>query len=194
MFHQNKLNLLICSQFYLRFIVIMSALFKNVSISFTTDDPYYCGMRARVPNFVKANKANRIVDNNSNYISSKDLNKLMKEKEHKRIAPSSAVAPLSTFHQMHGNTNLYHHHLPSNQQYSMWHAKSYESGIGKRFTFGFIFFLFADLLTCLSTKTCFPFIEISIFFFNQILRNHLIKSMGECRYQLEVMFQLHECT
>lgn len=60
----------------------------------------------------------------------------MKEKDKMRT-PSSAVAPLSTFHQMRGNTNLYHHHLPSHQQshqqqqYSMWHAKSYESGIGK---------------------------------------------------------------
>lgn len=95
-------------------------------------------MRARVPNFVKANKANRIVDNNSNYISSNNLSKLMKEKEKemKKMAPLSAgVAPLSTYHQHHGNSNLYHHHLPSPhhqpQHYSMWHAKSYESGIGK---------------------------------------------------------------
>lgn len=95
-------------------------------------------MRARVPNFVKANKANRIVDSNSNYISSNNLSKLMKEKEKemKKMAPASVgVAPLSTYHQHHGNNNLYHHHLQSPhhqpQQYSMWHAKSYESGIGK---------------------------------------------------------------
>lgn len=151
-------------------------------------------MRARVPNFVKANKTNRIVDKNSNYISSKDLNKIMKEKEHKRIAPSSAVAPLSTFHQMHGNSNLYHHHLPSNQQYSMWHAKSYESGIGKRFTFSFITFLFADLFVDKFVKLVFHLLKIFLSFsFDQILRNHLIKSTVECRCRLEVMFQLHEC-
>jgi hypothetical protein len=108
------------------------------------DDPYYCGMRARVPNFVKANKAKRIVDSNSNYISSNNLSKLMKEKEKemKKMAPAPVgVAPLSTYHQHHGNNNLYHHHLQSPhhqpQQYSMWHAKSYESGIGKIFTFVF---------------------------------------------------------
>jgi hypothetical protein len=120
---------------------------------FPTDDPYYCGLRARVPNFVKAtsniintsNKSNnnknsnnkssnRIVDSNSNYISSNNLNRLMKEKEqHKKM---SVVAPMSAFQQMHGNTrDLYHHQPPpppsSQQQYSMWHAKSYESGIGE---------------------------------------------------------------
>jgi hypothetical protein len=111
---------------------------------FNADDPYYCGLRARVPNFVKANKANRIVDNNSNYISSKDLNKLMKEKEQKRVAPASAM---SNFHQMRGNGSLYPHHLPANQPYSMWHAKSYESGIGKiYFCFHYFFSRFIDTL------------------------------------------------
>ncbi|KAL7039258.1 hypothetical protein ACKWTF_009847 [Chironomus riparius] len=88
------------------------------------DDPYYCGLRARVPNFVKANKPpSRIVDKNSNYIS----NKLVKEKEHSK---KMSVAPPM----MHGNgRDLYHHQqLPSSHQqsqYNMWHAKSYESGI-----------------------------------------------------------------
>lgn len=126
---------------------------------FNTDDPYYCGLRARVPNFVKANKANRIVDNNSNYISSKDLNKLMKEKELKRVAPASAM---TSFHQMRGNGNLYPHHLPSNQPYSMWHAKSYESGIGKIY-FCFHYFLVYRLALSFMevNKTCFSVVCFS---------------------------------
>lgn len=95
-----------------------------------TDDPYYCGLRARVPNFVKASKPpSRIVDKNSNYISNSNLNKMLKEKEHSK--KMSVHGPM-----MHGNgRDLYHHHQlpPSHQQqhYNMWHAKSYESGIGK---------------------------------------------------------------
>jgi hypothetical protein len=148
---------------------ISKLLTKNFSLSLfhlpraITDDPYYCGMRARVPNFGKAtingnnnnnkiinsnnkmnngsskssnnkSSSNRIVDNNSNYISSNNLSRLMKEKEHKKM---SVVAPMSTFPQMHANgRDLYHHQqqqqpMPQPQHYSMWHAKSYESGIGE---------------------------------------------------------------
>jgi hypothetical protein len=131
---------------------------------------------------VKANKANRIVDNNSNYISSKDLNKLMKEKEQKRVAPASAM---STFHQMRGNGNLYPHHLPSNQPYSMWHAKSYESGIGK------IYFCFHYFLV---RRLAFQWKLMKLVFLHQIPRNRLIKSTAECRCRREVTFLRHECT
>lgn len=59
-----------------------------------------------------------------------------KEKEKRRIAPSSAVVPLSPFHGLLGNSQLYQHHLPAQphqQQYNMWHTKSFESGLGKTF-------------------------------------------------------------
>lgn len=118
------------------------------------DDPYYSGMRARVPNFLKANSkavvASRIVDSNSNYISGNNISKLMKENGSAKKKSSALVAPMSTYHQqhlhhqqMHGNggRDLYHHmpsqqqqqHQQQQQQYSMWHAKSYshESGIGE---------------------------------------------------------------
>lgn len=111
-------------------------------------------MRARVPNFLKANSkavvASRIVDSNSNYISGNNISKLMKENGSAKKKSSALVAPMSTYHQqhlhhqqMHGNggRDLYHHmpsqqqqqHQQQQQQYSMWHAKSYshESGIGE---------------------------------------------------------------
>jgi hypothetical protein len=112
-------------------------------VNHTPDDPYYCGLRARVPNFVSKatnGRASRAVDNNSNYITNNNLNKIVKDKEHKKM--SAVVAPLSTFHQKHGNNNnrdLYLPHQPQlppahhQQHYNMWHAKSYESGIGEIF-------------------------------------------------------------
>ncbi|CAO1413228.1 unnamed protein product [Diamesa tonsa] len=107
------------------------------------DDPYYSGMRARVPNFVsKVNsKSNKLVDKNSIYSSKNNLNKSLKQKDQIQskqrvsvaaMAQTALVAPLSQFHQMHNNTtNLYTHHLPHQQQHQqfMWHSRSYESGI-----------------------------------------------------------------
>ena len=115
--------------------MILSLIISIFSSPLLSDDPYYCGLRARVPNFVKASKPpSRIVDkNNNNYISNSNMNKILKEKEHSKKL--SAAPPM-----MHGNgRDLYHHHqqqqqLPSSHHqshYNMWHAKSYESGIGK---------------------------------------------------------------
>lgn len=91
------------------------------------DDPYYCGMSARVPNFVKVNSRNsRSADINSNYITSANMKKLLKEKEQKKISSSQAIAPLSTYHQSYGDSL----HMASQQQRgNMWHQKSYETGI-----------------------------------------------------------------
>lgn len=79
---------------------------------------------------MKSNKApGRIADKNSNYISNGNMNKILKEKEQsKKMSVNGSM--------MHGNgRDLYHHkQLPSSHHqapYNMWHAKSYESGIGK---------------------------------------------------------------
>lgn len=88
-------------------------------------------MRARVPNFVKANKANkvnRIVDSNSNYASS---NYISSNDLHKRISPALAVAPLSSFHQARGSNSLYQHLPADHHQFNMWHSKSHDNGISK---------------------------------------------------------------
>lgn len=117
-------------------------------ISFT-DDPYYAGLRARVPNFVKSNGkavvASRTVDNNNSYVSTSNYNKFVKENASSKKKTSAIVAPLNTnslntyhhhhlIHQGNKNGSDSFHHMPSQKQsFSMWNAKSYshESGIGK---------------------------------------------------------------
>ncbi|XP_021915700.1 uncharacterized protein LOC110827886 isoform X2 [Zootermopsis nevadensis] len=67
------------------------------------DDPYYCGLRARVPNFVKSTK-------------SKDTAG--------RYPPSSAISqPSSMMHHLH---QYHQQHHPV-----MWHARSIDSGMGR---------------------------------------------------------------
>ncbi|XP_066247403.1 uncharacterized protein exp isoform X1 [Euwallacea similis] len=68
------------------------------------DDPYYCGLRARVPNFVAKSKANK------ESIPSKRYS-ISQQQQHQQIL-------------MHQHMN--HHPI---HQHSMWHARSYESGI-----------------------------------------------------------------
>lgn len=65
------------------------------------DDPYYCGLRARVPNFVSKSKSKEPVP-------------------YKRFSVSQQQhpQPLPIMHQ---------HHV---HQHPMWHTRSFESGIG----------------------------------------------------------------
>jgi hypothetical protein len=128
-----------------RGIELFSNFYTKVSLITFSDDPYYCGLRARVPNFVKANsKANNPIDNNSNYVSSSNLNKAMKEKESKRMLIAQAQPSHTSLHHnnSNSNSNLYLHHqqlhhsashnmmAPHHQPPYMWHTRSYESGIG----------------------------------------------------------------
>lgn len=94
----------------------------------TLDDPYYCGLRARVPNFVKKGRGGQqILDPNVNYISANNLSKMMKEKDNRRLTLSSNSAPFLGYHPSIGNMNHYNH---SPYSHRLWQAKSYESGIG----------------------------------------------------------------
>lgn len=132
-----------------------------------SDDPYYCGLRARVPNFVaKANtKTNgTITEKKMSFFGKKDSNKSKekekekekekdKDKESKESTPpkqrpSYAQMPhpasFSTLYQLHQMQNgmmdtmsrrgTFQRHnsqpVPVHPHYNMWHAKSYESGIG----------------------------------------------------------------
>lgn len=70
------------------------------------DDPYYCGLRARVPNFVAKSKANK---------ESLPSKRYSINQQHQQIL-------------MHQQMNMNHHQI---HQHPMWHARSYESGIGK---------------------------------------------------------------
>lgn len=70
------------------------------------DDPYYCGLRARVPNFVAKSKA-------------KDL------ASSKRFSVSQQQSQ-SHITLMSQQPHVQHHIHPQ----AMWHTRSYESGIG----------------------------------------------------------------
>ena len=119
-------------------------------------------MRARVPNFVKANgKMSNSVDINAAYISGNNL-KALREKEQQQsskrmslahLAHPASLSSLHQLHQMHNSNSNYHqnnvdykspgysqnhyhsHHnmmqSQQQQQQYMWHARSYESGIGE---------------------------------------------------------------
>ncbi|XP_022901222.1 uncharacterized protein [Onthophagus taurus] len=73
------------------------------------DDPYYCGLRARVPNFVSKSKKE---SSKKDSISSK------------RFSITHQVPP-----QIQIQPSLARHHLTPYHQHPMWHARSFESGI-----------------------------------------------------------------
>lgn len=84
-------------------------LFAITFLSFLLDDPYYCGLSARVPNFVKSN-------NGRAKPGSKE------PRESVRGFPPGAV-PFNNMVPPHFHS--YQHPHP------LWHARSYESGMGK---------------------------------------------------------------
>lgn len=71
------------------------------------DDPYYCGLRARVPNFVSKSKGKDTVPTKKFSVS-----------QQQQLPP-----PLPLIQQHH----IHQQHI---HQQQMWHTRSYESGIG----------------------------------------------------------------
>lgn len=113
-----------------------------------SDDPYYCGLRARVPNFVKERTRRSSRANEATYASSSgNLSRVPREVIHKQPSISHRDRHQPTFSSLYQlnqindpRTNLYqrlHHHsynlspTYTHARQSMWHARSYESGIGK---------------------------------------------------------------
>ncbi|XP_055623714.1 uncharacterized protein LOC129767118 [Toxorhynchites rutilus septentrionalis] len=93
------------------------------------DDPYYCGLRARVPNFVKSSKSKEN-NNNSNVAnnnSSKENAVAAKRLSVAHLQHPASLQSLHQLHQMHPHHNLMAAH--QHHQQLMWHARSYESGI-----------------------------------------------------------------
>ncbi|XP_069678538.1 uncharacterized protein exp isoform X2 [Periplaneta americana] len=75
------------------------------------DDPYYCGLRARVPNFVKSGKSKETAG---------------------RYPPSSiggGVPQPASLHQYHQYHHAMHHPHHPQQHPVMWHARSFDSGM-----------------------------------------------------------------
>lgn len=98
------------------------------------DDPYYCGLRARVPNFVKSSKSkennnNSNVANNNSSSNGKDNSAvaISKRLSVAHLQHPSSLQSLHQLHQMHPHHNLMAAH--QHHQQLMWHARSYESGI-----------------------------------------------------------------
>lgn len=79
---------------------------------FVAEDPYYCGLRARVPNFAKSNKKNN--------------------KDNVKRSGLSHPASMSSLHQLRQGACNQGNRVNSERNQSLWHARSFESGIGKR--------------------------------------------------------------
>lgn len=81
---------------------------------FAADDPYYCGLRARVPNFVK----------------------MAKNGQGKVISPYGNARPQPPSSSFIGHPpnsqppHIYGHHGPPKRPPVMYHARSFESGLG----------------------------------------------------------------
>lgn len=80
-------------------------------ISSLIDDPYYCGLRARVPNFVKMAKNSKV--------STRGYAR----------PPNQAPTYTATGYATSQSSQIYGH-LPGNRPPIMYHARSFESGLG----------------------------------------------------------------
>ncbi|XP_055859147.1 uncharacterized protein LOC129921371 isoform X1 [Episyrphus balteatus] len=120
------------------------------------DDPYYCGLRARVPNFGKAPKSSKeikepLVNNNTNTLNNNiintnhsNMNTLSQKKTSMVHMPLAPLHPYMHHQQMLAAAAAAHHAhhaapqpTPHNaaaaaahhHQQMMWQARSFESGI-----------------------------------------------------------------
>lgn len=87
-----------------------------------SDDPYYCGLRARVPNFVKMAKNGH---SKHTVISS----------PYGHVRPQQAPTYIATGYVHAHSGQIYGHHVPIPEKYQkktsiMYHARSMESGLG----------------------------------------------------------------
>ncbi|ENN74138.1 hypothetical protein D910_11550, partial [Dendroctonus ponderosae] len=100
-FVKNEQELLECPIWVLIINVVAMDMLKS---KLPPDDPYYCGLRARVPNFVAKSKANKESLPSKRYSINQQQQQIL----------------------MHQQMNMNHHQI---HQHPMWHARSYESGI-----------------------------------------------------------------
>ncbi|XP_023290219.1 uncharacterized protein LOC105696480 isoform X2 [Orussus abietinus] len=83
------------------------------------DDPYYCGLRARVPNFVKMAKNGH--------------GKLLSPYGHARPQPAPSYVGAGYTNSHSQSSQIYghhHHHVPGKRPPIVYHARSFESGLG----------------------------------------------------------------
>lgn len=113
-------------------IKFLIKIFIFIQKKHNTDDPYYCGLRARVPNFVKSSKN-----------KGKDSLSPMKRISVSNLQhPAASLASLHQLHQMHPqhlysgggsgiNGSIHHPHSIQYPHHLMLHTRSFESGIGE---------------------------------------------------------------
>ncbi|KAH8301670.1 hypothetical protein KR059_008255 [Drosophila kikkawai] len=106
------------------------------------DDPYYCGLRARVPNFVKSGKPSSAKDQrdgNGNNISNGGMSTLSQKKTSMIHNHLAGMHPHHIQQQQHQQQQLMaaaaaahaaQHHQQQQQHHQIWQTRSYESGIG----------------------------------------------------------------
>lgn len=101
-----------------------------------SDDPYYCGLRARVPNFVKSKTKVSEPVPSKRFSVSQGGSGVVPPRHLAMAAHAAAHAAAQAHAQMPGPMHHHHHHGMHHPQQAMWHARSYESGIGvyKRFS------------------------------------------------------------
>lgn len=111
--------------------------FVRILTFFSPDDPYYSGLRARVPNFSKEKQRR---ESQEIYVSRKQP-----RVNRRSIAGSDRHQPtFSSLYQLNQvndpKSSLYqrlhyHGHASHSPRPVLWHARSYESGIGKLLLF-----------------------------------------------------------
>ncbi|XP_030387556.1 uncharacterized protein LOC115634131 [Scaptodrosophila lebanonensis] len=103
------------------------------------DDPYYCGLRARVPNFVKSSKSGSKDQRDSVMMGNSNGNSGMNTLSHKKTSMiHNHLSGMHPHHLQHQQQQLmaaaaaaHAVHHPSHHQHnhSIWQTRSYESGI-----------------------------------------------------------------
>ncbi|XP_062133950.1 uncharacterized protein LOC133844118 [Drosophila sulfurigaster albostrigata] len=111
------------------------------------DDPYYCGLRARVPNFVKSSKSgskdqrdgngNNIIMNGNGNGNSDGMSTLTQKKTSMIHNHMAGMHPHHIQQQQQQQlmaaaaaaAHAVHHQQPGHHQHQIWQTRSYESGI-----------------------------------------------------------------
>uniref|UniRef100_A0A1I8P3Y3 MH2 domain-containing protein n=1 Tax=Stomoxys calcitrans TaxID=35570 RepID=A0A1I8P3Y3_STOCA len=102
------------------------------------DDPYYCGLLARIPNFIKSSKnSSSSGSSNNTKLSKKDakiarkISASQQQLIHMQQSQQSHPLPIATFHQMYNPTHSYYpyrlypqNHRLSQSQLSLWDSRS----------------------------------------------------------------------
>ncbi|XP_031623535.1 uncharacterized protein LOC116340913 isoform X2 [Contarinia nasturtii] len=87
------------------------------------DDPYYCGLRARVPNFVKSSK-------NKGKESLSPMKRIsVSNLQHPSAASLASLHQLHQMHPQHLYGGSHHAHSAQYPHHMMLHTRSFESGI-----------------------------------------------------------------